>query len=165
MAQEQVAPSETAFALWALERLLLRVGPLMSLQMLEPCESAAASGTAMRTGLISLRRREICSRSLGVDCNSGGLYSCGSHVLADRTRLCLHRVCGRDWVQEAGSSIALNCTRRRRKATWGWVFGIPVSSPWGAVTSGSVEGGELDMLAVDMADSSFGPASLPIVLD
>lgn len=41
-----------------------------------------------------------------------------------------------------------------------------MSSPWGAVTSGSVEGGELDMLAVDMAaDSSFGPASLPIVLD
>lgn len=52
------------------------------------------------------------------------------------------------------------------KAAWGWIFGIPVSSPWGAVTSGSVEGGELDMLAVDMAaDSSFGPASLPIVLD
>lgn len=119
----------------------------------------------MRTGLISLRRREICSRSLGVDSNGGSLYSCGSHVLADGTKLCSHGVCGNGQIQQVGSSIALHCTGQHGKATREWIFGIPVSSPWGAVTSGSVEGGELDMLAVDMvADSSFGPASLPMLL-
>lgn len=73
MAQKQVTPGEAAFALRALKWLLLRVGPLMPLQMLQPSEGPAAGGTAMRTGLISLRRREVRSRSLGVDCDSGGL--------------------------------------------------------------------------------------------
>lgn len=62
-----------------------------------------------------------------------------------------------------------HCIARDSRETQhrGGIFGIPVSSPWGAVTSGSaVEGGELAKLAVDMAaDSSFGPASLPIVLE
>lgn len=86
VAEEQVAPGETALALWTLKWLLLRVRSLMSLQMLQPGEGTAASGTTMRTRLISLWRREVCSRSLRVDSDGGSLYSCGSYRLANDTK-------------------------------------------------------------------------------
>jgi hypothetical protein len=34
MTEKEITPGEAAFALWTLERLLLGVGPLMSLQVL-----------------------------------------------------------------------------------------------------------------------------------
>lgn len=75
VAEKQVAPGKTSFTLGALEGLLLCVGALMSFQMFQPSECAAASGTAMRTRLVGLGWREIGRGRLGIDSNCRSFYS------------------------------------------------------------------------------------------
>lgn len=55
VSEEQVSASETPGALVALERLLFRMGSLMTLQMFESGEASATFATDVWPGFVGLR--------------------------------------------------------------------------------------------------------------
>lgn len=77
VAQQQVPPSKTPFAIGALKWLLLCMGALMPLQMLEASKCALTSRTDMWTRLVGLWGWESGRRCLGIDGDGGGFYKNG----------------------------------------------------------------------------------------
>lgn len=80
VAQQQVPPSKTSFAIGALKWLLFGVGTLMPLQMLKTSKCALTSRANMWTRLVGLWGWESGRGCLGVDGNGGGFYKMDSWV-------------------------------------------------------------------------------------
>lgn len=80
VAQQQVPPSKTSFAIGALKWLLFGVGTLMPLQMLKTSKCALTCRADMWTRLVGFWGREGGRRCLGVNGNGGGFYIMGSRV-------------------------------------------------------------------------------------
>lgn len=77
VAQQQIPPSKTSFAIGALKWLLFGMGSLVPLQMLKASKCALTSRADMRTRLVGLWGWKGGRRCLGIDGDGGGFYKIG----------------------------------------------------------------------------------------